>query len=755
MATFQLMTNDVSRRTLLARSFAFGAGTLVLSGCGSSTAQDSAATAEKKRTTLVPVTATTGTTFQWKPLRIGAGGYITGMDFARDGTKVIRCDCGGAYIWSDAQAQWNPLLTSNSMAASEWGHTATQTTGVYEIAVAPSNTSRIYVVFNGKLYRSNDKGATFTKTAMPAITGSVTDEYRVLGKKMAVDPVNPDVVLVGCQTGGLFITRDGGASWTHSVAIPNPATVRGVRIAFDPSSSTSGSTPVVYVSSQGSGIYRSSDGGANFTLIANSLLDPQHMICDSKGQLWVTNGLDAGNLRRYSSGAWTSLGPTTRTLKTIAIDPANSAHIVVGTPGGEIAQTRDGGATWTDFYIYAPAGPVTRVANDIPWLSWTNEVYMSSGEMQFDPTSANKLYFAEGIGVWWTNPPADFTPITWNSQSKGIEQLVSNQFISPPTGGTLYMAWDRPVFRITNPDVFATTHGPNNKNAIVMGWAGDYAPDNSSFIVAMMNNWGVDQSGYSTDGGSTWSQFSSVPSDVSANKLGGSIAAGSTNNFVWVSNSNGNVWYTNNRGGTWAQASLPGVPTSGETGWGWGYFLHRNILVADKVNLGTFYIYNYLGTAAGLYRSTNGGASFTRVFAGEIAAGSQYNAKLYSVPGKAGHLFFTSGWLDGTNPGPTQFMRSTDGGQTWSAVANVLEVYACGFGMAASGSTYPAIYMAGYVNGTWGLWRSDDNAATWTNLGANPLGNADVITSVAGDMAAYGKVYVGFAGSGAVYGALA
>lgn len=749
------MTNALSRRVLITRSLAFGASTLVLSGCGSSSAQDSSATAEKRPTTKQVAVPTTGTTFSWNPLNIGAGGWVTGLDLARDGTKVVRCDLSGAYIWSDTKAQWMPLLTSSSMPASEWGSDKVGVSGVYEIAIAPSNSSRIYVVFNNRVFRSDDKGATFTKTALAPISADENDPFRMFGKKMAVDPVNPDVVFVGCQTTGLYISRDGGASWTHQTSIPNPGTKSGVRIAFDATSSASGTTPVVYVSSQGAGIYRSTNGGASFTQISSTLVNPQHMVCDSSGQLWLTNGTDVGNVRRYSAGAWTTLGPSSRAVKSIAIEPGNSAHIVLADDGGTITQSFDGGATWTDFYWpNYPAGSGKRVATDIPWLAWTNEGYMSNGDMQFDPTVPNKLYFAEGIGVWWTNPPTTYTGFNWNSQSKGIEQLVTNTFVAPPTGGVLYLAWDRPVFKITDPTVFPSTHGPNNKSSIVCGWSGDYATDNSSFIVAMMNFWGVDQSGYSTDGGATWSQFGSLPPEVPG-KIGGSIAASSSNNFVWVTNNNGNVWYTNDRGSTWNQSSIPGVPTTGETGWGWAYYLQRQAVAADKVNLGTFYLYNYLAPYTGLYRSTNGGATFSKVYSGEIAAFSGYNAKLYAVPGKAGHLFFTSGWQDGANPSQTSLMRSTDGGQSWTAVPNVLECYACGFGAGPAGSTYPSIYIAGYVSGTWGIWRSDDNAASWTNLGGMPLGKGDMIKSIAGDMGTYGKVYVGFAGSGCAYGALA
>jgi hypothetical protein len=144
--------------------------------------------------------------------------------------------------------------------------------------------------------------------------------------------------------------------------------------------------------------------------------------------------------------------------------------------------------------------------------------------------------------------------------------------------------------------------------------------------------------------------------------------------------------------------------------------------------------------------------TFTKVYSGEIAGASTFNASLSSVPGQSGHLFFTSGQQDGTNPGGSKFMRSRDGGTTWSEVAGMQEVYAFGFGAAASGQSYPAIFVAGYLNNRWGLWRSDDNAANWVSLGDTPLDMADQVTAISGDANVYGRIYVGFGGSGAIYG---
>src|SRR5207244_5575668 len=45
----------------------------------------------------------------WKPLDIGGGGYVTGIDIAPDNTMVVRTDTYGAYIWNGTQ--WQQLIT--------------------------------------------------------------------------------------------------------------------------------------------------------------------------------------------------------------------------------------------------------------------------------------------------------------------------------------------------------------------------------------------------------------------------------------------------------------------------------------------------------------------------------------------------------------------------------------------------------------------------------------------------------------------
>ena len=74
-----------------------------------------------------------------------------------------------------------------------------------------------------------------------------------------------------------------------------------------------------------------------------------------------------------------------------------------------------------------------------------------------------------------------------------------------------------------------------------------------------------------------------------------------------------------------------------------------------------------------------------------------------------------------------------------------------GFGKAAPGEDYPAIYLVGAVDGVYGFFRSDDEAASWVRINddEHQFGTVYCIT---GDPRLYGRVYVGTGGRGTVYG---
>ena len=134
-----------------------------------------------------------------------------------------------------------------------------------------------------------------------------------------------------------------------------------------------------------------------------------------------------------------------------------------------------------------------------------------------------------------------------------------------------------------------------------------------------------------------------------------------------------------------------------------------------------------------------------------------YNSRFMSVPGNAGHLFYTPGNQTGQTPSSGSAIpmyRSTNSGVTWTTVSNVTGVQVFNFGAIAPGKTYPSIYIYGYVSNVLGVWVSTDNASTWTTLGQpnSTLQTLDLVGAIAADPNNFGYVYVGFAiGAGYAY----
>ena len=171
----------------------------------------------------------------------------------------------------------------------------------------------------------------------------------------------------------------------------------------------------------------------------------------------------------------------------------------------------------------------------------------------------------------------------------------------------------------------------------------------------------------------------------------------------------------------------------------------------------TFYAYNNgqsgNSSFAGIYKSADGGANWSKVHSGVFSSYGigNFNATLKCVPGQAGHLFYTGGAYGSPLSSADRLVRSTDGGATWTNVKNIL-ASTFGFGKAAPGQSYPAIYVVGFLSGAYGIYRSIDNATSWTKIGDYPLGSFDLIRTIEGDANSYGKVYIGFQGSGFAYG---
>jgi photosystem II stability/assembly factor-like uncharacterized protein len=107
------------------------------------------------------------------------------------------------------------------------------------ITLDPSDPSVIYVVaIGGGLYKSTDQGASWHEINTGLPTKAVTG--------LAIDPTNPQLLYVGLQySDGLFISRDGGTTWSLPALQIEPVQQIIASLSSRPPSAPSGGPPVV------------------------------------------------------------------------------------------------------------------------------------------------------------------------------------------------------------------------------------------------------------------------------------------------------------------------------------------------------------------------------------------------------------------------------------------------------------------------------------------------------------------------------
>jgi photosystem II stability/assembly factor-like uncharacterized protein len=83
----------------------------------------------------------------------------------------------------------------------------------------------------------------------------------------------------------------------------------------------------------------------------------------------------------------------------------------------------------------------------------------------------------------------------------------------------------------------------------------------------------------------------------------------------------------------------------------------------------------------------------------------------------------------------------------------VQEADSLGFGKAAPGKKFPALFLAGKVGNLQAIFRSDDAGASWARINddQHQFGS---IGQVIGDPRIYGRVYFATGGRGVIYGDL-
>lgn len=686
--------------------------------------------------------AQTSQAYTWKNVQIHGGGYVSGVVFHPTAQNLIYCrtDVGGAYRWNQAASSWVAIND-------DLGRSDAQLTGVLSIAVDPNDANRLYLAcgqylatwaHNAAILRSTDRGATWSRTDLTIKLGGNSDG-RGTGERLQVDPNLGTVLFLGTNQDGLWKSTDRGVTWAR-VGSFSPTGVTFV--AFDKRSGATGNaSQTIFVginSGSGNSLLRSTNGGSSWAAVAGapSNLIPNHAELDSAGMLYVSyansagpNNMTTGQLWRLntSNGTWTNISPRVASASdtfgygAVSVSKSTAGTLVTTTNdrwggGHEIWRSTNSGATWTNINTLDSFD-----GSNGPWILWHGSAATYRPhwltDVDMDPFNNNRVLFVTGGGIWGTDTAFGAAPV-WTFRDTGLEETVVDGLISPPAGAPLLSAvGDIGGFRHDN--LNATPPDQNFYNPIGSSNSSiDFAQANPAIIVRTTRT--AAHGDRSTDGGTTWTEFSSHPAPADTSPGSIAINANATR-LLWIPGGSTPFVSTNN-GASWTASA--GGPT--------GTFLP----VSDRVNANKFYVYD--SSAGRVYVSTNGGANFGA--AATVAAGG---GKLRAVPGLEGNL-----WLP---LGAGGLLRSVNSGSSFAAVAGVQEANVVGFGKAAAGQSHPAVYVGGRVNNVQGIFRSDDVGATWIRINDNAhlFGWLNVII---GDPRVYGRVYLGTGGRGIIYG---
>jgi xyloglucan-specific exo-beta-1,4-glucanase len=694
-----------------------------------------------------------------------------------------RTDIGGAYRWNATTSTWIPLLdwiSPDDWNLTGVESLATDPVDPNRLVLAVGTYTNNFTTQNGAILRSTDQGNTFQRTDLPFKNGG-NMPGRSMGERLAIDPNLDSVIYFGTRSGnGLWRSTDFGATWSRVTSF----TAQGTYVekagdnylgdtdgvvweTFDPRTGSAGhATQTIYaaIADKGSSIFRSTDGGATWAAVPGQPTGflPHHGVLSSTGQLYVTYSNGAGPYDGTSgdvwkldtaSGTWTKISPIPSTDTSndyfgyggLSVDTLHPSTLMVSAlnawwPDTIFFRSTDAGATWTrvwDFTSYPNRS--LRYAQDIsaaPWLDFgvpssqavppvpSPKLGWMVGSLQIDPFNSDHMLYGTGATIYGTSDLTNWdrnTTFHVSVAAGGLEEMSALSLISPPTGAQLISGMGDvggfrhddvtkvPAEMFTQPN-FSSTNGL------------DFAETTPNFIVRVGSNQtsGQSNAGFSFDGGTSWFQANTTPSNAS----GGTVAAAADASRVVWAPSAAPVSFSTDNGNSWTAS----------TGIGQGA-----IAGADRVNKSKFY-----GFSGGQFLvSTNGGASF----ASTGATGLPSTAKFKAVPGHEGEI-----WLAGATGG---LFHSTNSGATFTKLSSVTSADTIGLGRAAPGQTAMALFTSGVIGGVHGIFRSDDSGATWVRINDDQHQYGSTNADITGDPRIYGRVYFSTNGRGAIFGDIA
>lgn len=688
----------------------------------------------------------------WTSIGPGGGGNITAITFAPSGTIYVGCDVGGVYRSTDDGQTWEIINEGLRLYA------------ITEIVVDPANSSNVFLGSYGGIYKSEDAGDHWEWKG-DGFPEANDWPWGVPIGAMAIDPTNPSTIYAGVGDtnfdrwgeGTIYKSTNSGESWfvvnQDAQDIDPEALI--YQIAIDPTNSD-----ILYASTD-HGFYKSFNGGVSWerkeeglphnntrevgiypqdpNILYLTLYSPPNQVpweggvykSMDGGETWVekTNGFD---IRIGEPG---SRPYSTANYEQIQVDAQNPDVVYVGanywTGKFGVYRTTNGGDYWQ------------LVTGEDNWeRGWKPFDGQRVESMAMDPSNSSRILWAE-TGLFETLDAGE----TWHQiytneippgsgwwQGRGLEVTgVYDIEIDPTNSDNIYFAYGDISFLRSEDrgQTFARTIGgldPSETNSfftIVID------PDDPTIIYASRGWWHWNSGDIlkSIDSGRNWtvigSPSSGLPDSLVFTLVIDYSSPVENRTLFAVSYENG-IYKSTDGGASW-NAINEGLGTSGNH-----YYQSLVIHPIDPQVL-------YAGVESGLYKTTDGGETWNRLDwdmqnIGLVEIDPQNPQVLYvSVPSNLGGLY-----------------QSLDGGETWELLFSDPVVKA----MAIDPSNPEIIYIATKDNDEYptgrGVFRSMDRGETWqpVNDGLSHLS----IFALEIDPNNPNVIYLGTEGNGAFIG---
>ena len=275
---------------------------------------------------------------------------------------------------------------------------------VFSLCAHPQEPQTVLAGTDDGLFCSKNGGKRFERIDSPMNGDQVW--------RIAVDPVDPNIIFAGTRPSALFRSRDGGQHWDKlqvELAEECPAVriPRVTSLVVDPSDHQ-----VVWAGIEVDGVRRSLDGGDTWATINGALNDPDihdiavrpsgEVLVSTPGDIFVSG--DTGE-------NWRGLGvrrhfefPYCRGLALKADDPSvvfvATGDAAIGSTGA-VQRSLDGGESWEQSPL--PVEPNTPI--------WAFATHASRPNLIVACSHYGELYLSEDSGNKWDKARREFTEI--------------------------------------------------------------------------------------------------------------------------------------------------------------------------------------------------------------------------------------------------------------------------------------------------------------------------------------------------------